>query len=382
MYIEFSDEQRMLKDSAEKYLQDNYDFDGRQVVVNSEAPFSMQHWSMFANLGWLAMTFEEEVGGFGGGALETMLLSEQLGTNLVVEPYVETIVLGGQLIARGGSENVTSQCLDSVMAGEYQLAFAWAEKHHAHAMQDIALIAKLKPQENPSVIQLNGHKTVVLNGAAADGIIVLARTAGNVGEMDGLSLVFVPVNTKGCERRSYKTHDGRNAAEFTFNQVQVPADHIIGKVGQAQALLKPVMQQVLLSLCAEAVGAMSSLLTATVDYTKQRQQFGRSIAQFQVLRHRMADMFMELELSRSLMLAAAWKLDQGSDDAERCLSALKAKIAKAGKFVSHNAIQLHGGIATTDELNVGHFFKRIAAINSQFGTRDDHLSRFSASFQY
>lgn len=377
MYIEFSDEQRMLKDITEKYLRENYSFDKRQKVVKSDAPYSQEQWSTFAELGWLAMTFDEANGGFGGGALETMLLSEQLGSSLVVEPYLETVVIGGQLISRSGNETLKSQYLEALMAGQCQLALAWAESQHAHALSDVAMKADTKDDS----IVLNGNKSVVLNGAAADSLIVAVRTGNEPGSMDGLSLVLVPTDAEGVLRKDYKTHDGRNAAEVFFNEVKVPASHILGQPGKANDLLKPVMQQAILSLCAEAVGAMSALMEATIEYTKQRQQFGRSISSFQVLRHRMADMFMEIELTRSLMMAAAYKLDREEKDSDHCLSALKAKVAKAGKFVAHNAIQLHGGIGTTDELNVGHFFKRIAAINVQFGTRDYHLSEFAESLQ-
>jgi alkylation response protein AidB-like acyl-CoA dehydrogenase len=372
MYIEFSEEQRMLKESAEKYLNENYPFDARQKIVKSESAFCKTQWQTFADLGWLAMTFAEEAGGFGGGALETMLLSEQLGLHMVVEPYLETIVLGGQLLS-SASDEIKTRYLDALISGHCQVAFAWSEAKHHHAMSDVAMAASVS---NDGIV-LNGSKTVVLNGAAADVVLVLVRTAGEPGQLDGLSLVLVDTDAEGCVRRCYKTYDGRNAAEFSFSNVSVSLGNILGKQNKAMELLVPVLNQCVLSLCSEAVGAMSALLDATVDYTKQRKQFGRAISQFQVLRHRMADMFIALELSRSLMLAAAWKLDHGDADAELTLSALKAKVASAGKFIAHNAIQLHGGIGTTDELNIGHYFKRIAAINSQFGSRDFHLARFA-----
>ena len=373
MYIEFSEEQRMLKESAEKYLNENYEFEARQKIVKSDSNYCSIQWQTFADLGWLAMTFAEEAGGFGGGALETMLLSEQLGVNLVVEPYFETVVFGGQLISAGASDEIKSRYLDALISGHCQVAFAWSETKHHHAMSDVAMAASVSGDS----ILLNGSKTVVLNGAAADVVLVLLRTAGERGQSDGLSLVLVDADAEGCVRRSYKTYDGRNAAEFSFSNVNVPLANVLGEQGSAMELLAPVVNRGILSLCAEAVGAMSALVDATVDYTKQRKQFGRSISRFQVLRHRMADMFIDLELCRSLMLATAWKLDHSDADAELTLAALKAKVASAGKFIAHNAIQLHGGIGTTDELKIGHYFKRIAAINSQFGSRDFHLARFA-----
>ncbi len=373
MYIEFSEEQRMFQESAEKYLTESYEFDARQKIVKSDQYFGAEQWQTFANLGWLAMSFAEDVGGFGGGALETMLLSEQLGANLVVEPYLETVVLGGQLIAAGGSLDIKSRYLDAIISGQCQVALAWSEAKHHQAMTDVVMAASVSGNS----ISFSGRKTVVLNGAAADLVLVLVRTSGEPGQAEGLSLVLVDTDNEGCHRRSYKTYDGRNAAEYSFSDVRVPLANVLGVRGKAMALLAPIVSLGILSLCSEAVGAMTALLNATVDYTKQRKQFGRPISQFQVLRHRMADMFINVELSRSLMLATAWKLDHDDADAELCLAALKAKVAGAGKFIAHNAIQLHGGIGTTDELKIGHYFKRIAAINSQFGSRDFHLARFA-----
>lgn len=374
MHIEFSEEQRMLKDSAEKYLRDSYSFDQRQETIRSAEPFSRAQWQTFAELGWLAMTLSEDAGGFGGGALETLLLGEQLGRHLVIEPYLETVVLGAGLIERGGSAALREQYLDALVSGELQVALATAEAGHSTHYNDSSLSARRDGAE----YCLNGSKTVVYNGAAADLIIVLARTGPDAGD---LSLLAVPATSAGLSRHSYKTYDGRNACDCTFTDVRVAAAALLGAAGQAAALLAPVLNRAVVAVAAEAVGAMSALVEATVDYTRQRKQFGRPISQFQVLRHRMADMFMELELTRSLLLATAWKLDHNTPaqaaDTARCVAALKAKVAKAGRYVSYNAIQLHGGIATTDELSVGHYFKRIAAINSQFGARDFHLARFA-----
>lgn len=373
MYIEFSEEQRMFQESAEKYLSESYEFDARQKIVKSDKPFCRDQWQTFADLGWLAMSFSEDVGGFGGGALETMLLSEQLGATLVVEPYLETVVLGGQLIAAGGREDIRERYLSAIINGQCQVALAWSEAKHHHAMTDVAMPASVSAEH----ITFSGRKTIVLNGAAADLVLVLLRTSGEPGQAEGLTLILVDTDTEACQRRSYKTYDGRNAADYRFTELSVSLGNVLGEQGRAMDILAPVINRGILSLCAESVGAMSALLNATVDYTKHRKQFGRSISQFQVLRHRMADMFIDAELSRSLMLAAASKLDSGAVDAELTLSALKAKVASAGKFIAHNAIQLHGGIGTTDELKIGHYFKRIAAINSQFGSRDFHLARFS-----
>jgi alkylation response protein AidB-like acyl-CoA dehydrogenase len=373
MYIQYSEEQTMLRDSAEKYLRDNYSFDERQLVVNSDESFSRDRWHMFAELGWLAMTFQEQHDGFGGGALETMLLCEQFGKYMVLEPYLETVVLTGSLIEGSASDAIKTQYLAGLMGGEVQGALAYLEATNLSSMQHVTTTAKAKD----GGYLLSGNKTVVLNGAAADVILVTARTAGACDDKIGISLFAVPANTAGLSRKAYKTYDGRGACELTLKDVQLANDNLLGTVDQGLALVEKATQRGVLASSAEALGAMDALLSATVEYTKQRKQFGKPISRFQVLQHRMADMFIELELCRSLLLATAWKLDNEADDAQKCLLALKAKIAKSSRFIAHNAMQLHGGIGTTDELNVGHYFKRLAVIQLLFGSRDEYLSRFN-----
>jgi alkylation response protein AidB-like acyl-CoA dehydrogenase len=373
MYIQYSEEQNMLRDSAEKYLRDNYSFDQRQAVVSSDDSFSRDRWQAFADLGWLAMTFQEEHDGFGGGALETMLLCEQFGRHLVLEPYLETVVLAGSLLEDGASEAVKAQYLAGLINGEVQGALAYLEAANLSCMQHVATTAQ--PKDGGYV--LNGNKAMVINGAAADVILVTARTKGQCNDSAGISLFAVAANAEGLTRRGYKTYDGRGACELSLQDVYLSSDNLLGTVDEGLVLVEKAVQRGVLASSAEALGAMDALLTATVDYTKQRKQFGKSISRFQVLQHRMADMFIELELCRSLLLATAWKLDSNADDALKCLLALKAKIAKSSRFISHNAMQLHGGIGTTDELNIGHYFKRLAVIQVLFGTRDEYLSRFN-----
>jgi len=227
---------------------------------------------------------------------------------------------------------------------------------------------------------LNGKKTVVLNGPEADCFVISARTgaaADESGSSEGISLFFVSKDAPGLSLTNYKTYDGRSASELQLENVAVTSEALVGELNNGFAIATPVFSRATVAVCAEAVGAMDALLTATVDYTKQRKQFGQSISGFQVLRHRMVDMFMEIELTRSLLMATAWKLDNNAADAEQCVAALKAKVGKAGRYVSHNAVQLHGGIGTTDEFSVGHYFKRLAVIGVMFGSRDSHLSRYS-----
>ena len=373
MFIEYSEEQTMLHDSADKYLRENYSFENRQATVKNSRGFSAEQWQMFADLGWLAMTFEEEAGGFGGGALETMILCEQFGKYLVLEPYLESVVLVGGLIAAGAQPAIKEHYLSGLMAGELQGALAYLEEGNVANPHYV----ETKAEVTGDGYVLNGSKAVVLNGPEADMFLVSARVGdSSIDAKEGISLFVVDKSRQGLHCNNYKTYDGRSACELQLDNVTLNADALVGEIGNASAMAAPIFSRAIVAVCAEAVGAMDALLEATVDYTKQRKQFGQSISSFQVLRHRMVDMYMEIELTRSLLMAAAWKLDNGSGDAEQCVAALKAKVGKAGRYVSHNAIQLHGGIGTTDEFSVGHYFKRLAAIGVMFGSRDSHLSRY------
>ena len=374
MFIEYSEEQNMLRDSAERYLRDNYSFDSRQAAVKQARGYDADQWQAFAELGWLAMTFKEESDGFGGGALETMILCEQFGKYLVLEPYLESVVLVGGLIEAGAQPAIKQQYLSGLIAGELQGAFAYLEEGSVADPTSVQTTAE--PSADGFVI--NGKKTVVLNGPEADFFIVSARTgAAEKDSKQGISLFFVSKDAPGLSCKNYKTYDGRCASELQLENVAVTGQALVGELDNGFAIAAPIFSRAMIAVCAEAVGAMDALLAATIDYTKQRKQFGQSISGFQVLRHRMVDMFMEIELTRSLLMATAWKLDNNAPDAEQCVAALKAKVGKAGRYVSHNALQLHGGIGTTDEFSVGHYFKRLAVIGAMFGSRDSHLSRYS-----
>lgn len=372
MHIEFTDEQQMLQDSAEKYFRDTYDFNRRQEIVHSGKSFDPDHWNSFAELGWLALPISEDHGGLGGGALDVMLLAESLGRHLVIEPYLETVILAGGLLDAAGPNAKAAEYLEGIVEGRTQGAFAATEPGTQSALWRVATTA----EKIDRGYRLSGSKCVVYNGSAADFFIVSARTSGSEFDRDGISLFMVDAKAAGLTRRCYPTYDGRNAADLVMDNVELDDDALVGPYGKAWPIIQQVVNRALLAVSAEAVGAMDALVHATVDYTKQRKQFGQPIAKFQVLRHRMADMYMQCELTRSLLLAATWKFDNKSPDSEKYIAALKAKVGKAAKYISQNAIQLHGGIATTDELNIGHYFKRLSIIDNFLGARDFHLERF------
>lgn len=370
--MEFTDEQKMLRDSAARYLQDSYDFEQRQQASRSQAGFSAARWEQFAEMGWLAMPLPEAHGGFDCGATEVMLLCEEMGRHLVVEPFLETVVVAGGLLARGAGAEVAGRYLPAMAEGCLQAAFAHGEPgcHPSTAHLDTTAVAE------GNGYRLDGQKSVVANGEAADLIIVSARVGEGAAGDGGATLFAVPAEAAGLQRRGYPTYDGRRACELRLDGVVVDGDALVGEVGKADAVLQPVAAQAQVAACAEVIGGMAALLQATQEYTSQRKQFGRSLSAFQVLRHRMTDMYIHLELTRSLLLASAAGLDEGAPDALALVSALKARTVSAGRFVSQNAIQLHGGIAMTEELSVGHYFKRFALLESWFGGRDYHLQRF------
>ncbi|MBM4203903.1 MAG: pimeloyl-CoA dehydrogenase small subunit [Gammaproteobacteria bacterium] len=375
MDFSFSEEQTLLKDSVEKFVQNDYGFDGRQKVVRTTQGFSSTHWSTFAELGWLSVPFPENVGGFGGKAVDMMLLMEQLGRGLVVEPYVATVVLAGGAIRVGGSAAQQAAYLPGIIDGSKQAALAYAEPQGRFNLAD--LVTTARGDANGYV--LNGLKAVVLNGPAADFLVVSARTSGGQRDRDGVSLFILDAKAAGVSRRDYPTVDAFRASEVTLKDVRVGKDALLGAEGKGYPILEQVIDEGILAVGSEAVGCMEVLYKNTVEYTKTREQFGQPIGKFQVLQHRMVDMFMEHEQSKSLMYMAAMKMDEGyGDAAKKAISAFKVQVGNSGRFVGQNAVQLHGGMGMTDELNIGHYFKRLTVIDTLFGNIDFHLKRFGA----
>ena len=375
MDFSFSEEQALLKDSVEKFVLNDYTFAARQKVVRTEQGFSASTWKTFAELGWLSVPFPESVGGFGGKSVDMMLLLEQFGRGLVVEPFVATIVLAGGAIRLGGTTEQQNAWLPGIIDGSRQGALAYAEPQGRFNLAD--LVTTAKADANGYV--LNGYKAVVLNGPAADFLVVSARTSGGQRDRDGVSLFIVDAKAAGVSRRDYPTVDAFRASEITLTNVRVGKDALLGTEGKGYALLEQVIDEGILAIGSEAVGCMEVLYKDTVEYTKTREQFGQPIGKFQVLQHRMVDMFMEHEQSKSLMYMAAMKMDEGYGDAARkAVSAFKVQVGNSGRFVGQNAVQLHGGMGMTDELSIGHYFKRVTIIDTLFGNVDYHLKRFGS----
>jgi alkylation response protein AidB-like acyl-CoA dehydrogenase len=374
MDFSLSDEQVLLQDSVQRFIQNDYGFDIRQKILESDEGFSRKIWQSFADLGWLALPFGEADGGIGGGAVELMILLEAFGKGLVVEPYLSTVVLAGRCLEWGGSSQQKESMLAELIEGKCLGALAFVEPQARFNLSDVMTTAT---QESGSYV-LNGFKGVVLGGPTADFVVVPARTCGAQNDDHGISLFVVSTDAAGVTRRNYATVDGGRAAEFTFTDVKLADSAMLGVKDEGLALLQRVIDHAIMAIGAEAVGAMEVAYKLTVEYCKTREQFGQPIGKFQVLQHRMVDMFMEHEQSKSLLYMAAMRLDEGYDQAARkAVSALKVQIGKSGRFVGENAIQLHGGMGMTEEMSIGHYFKRLTIIDTLFGNADYHLRKYA-----
>ena len=366
MDFNFTEEQTMLRDMLSRYLADTYTFDARQKVVHGGKGWNPAVWQAFAEeLGVLGAPFAEAHGGLGGGAVENMVVMEEMGRAIVLEPYLSTDHNGGgALKAVGGA--VADSVIPGIIAGTTRIAFAAYEPQGRFHLHDIATTLKGG--------QLNGHKAVVEGASHATHLLVSARTGGSQRDTGGVALLLIPADAPGITRRDYLTVHGTSASEVYFENVAVGADHVLS--AEALPLIEQVVDQATAALCAEACGVLKVLHAQTLDYAKQRKQFGKAIGDFQVIQHRLVDMFMEVEQAVSMAMMATLKLESAERSA--AVSMAKAKVGKAAKFVGQNAVQVHGGIGITQELAVGHYFKRATLIENQFGSVDFHLSRFEA----
>ena len=370
MNFNLSEEQTLIKDSIARFVAENYDFDARNKVVATEHGFSPENWQQFAELGWLSIPFDEEHGGFGGGPVDTMVIMQEFGRGLVSEPYLATVLLFGGLLQAGADAELAGELIPQIISGELQGAFAYLERQSRYEFTDMATRAR---QEGGNW-EISGEKTVVLNGGAAQKLIVAARTAGEQFDASGISLFLVDANAAGVSRSNYRMTDGSDAANITFDKVV--AEAILGSPGDGLRLSEPVLDAARLAICANALGAMEKLNEMTLEYCKTREQFGVAIGTFQALQHRLVDTFGACENVKSLLFRAVCAADAGSDDARRSLLALKVMVGKSGKLVGGEAIQLHGGMGMTNELAVGSYVKRVMLANLLFGDADYHQQLF------
>ena len=375
MDFELNEIQAMLADSIEKFIVNDYDFETRQKNASSEPGYSKEVWQIFADLGWTAVPFSEDDGGFDGGPVEMMVVMERLGRGLVVEPYLANVVLAGGVLRRAASSAQKADWLQSMIAGELQTTVAFVERQARYEVNDVSTTAT----RDGDAWVLNGAKGYVLNGDTAELMIIPARTSGDRSDRDGITLFGVTTDSDGVLIRGYETVDGLRAAELSLSNVGVSADNVIGEIGEGYTALAGAISDATLAVSAEAVGIMTALTEKTIEYTKSRVQFGVPISSFQALQHRMVEMYTACEQSRSLMMWAAMTLADENEDSARAIHSLKYQIGVAGTRVGEEAVQIHGGMGVTWDLDVAHYFKRLTAINILFGNADWHLDRLATA---
>jgi alkylation response protein AidB-like acyl-CoA dehydrogenase len=366
-----SEEQVLLQDSVARFVAANCDVARHRRLAGTEAGFDPATWRQFAELGWLGVPFSEEQGGSDGNAVDVMVFCEALGRGLVREPYLATVITCGGFLRHGATPQQQSRFIPAIIDGSRQWAFAFAEPGSGYEPAAVACTAA----DSADGFRLNGSKIAVLNGHCADYLIVTARTVDER-EGGGLSLFVVDTTLPGVAREAFTAVDGSRGAKLVLDNVTVAADCVLGVPGDALPLVEAVIDEAIIAMGGEALGAMQVLLDTTVEYARTRVQFGQPIGKFQALQHRMADMYLKVEDMRSLLYNAAIQLNERSAESALACAALKVKLAEAGRFVSQQAVQLHGGIGMTDELVVGHHFKRLLLLSKLYGDEDYHLQRY------
>lgn len=372
MDFSFTEEQRLLRSSLSAFLADAYGFDARQKAIAAPDGWRPDIWRALAqDLGVLGAAVPEALGGLGGGPVDTLVVMEELGRALVVEPFLETVVIGAGLLKRVDSP-VARDAVQAIIAGDLVTTLAWGEPSSRYDVADVASTAA----RAGAGWRLDGRKAVVSAAPWASKLLVTARTSGERRDAEGISLFLVDRDTPEMVTRDYRTVDGRRASEIEFDGAMLPAESLLGDEGRALELLEPVLDEARAALCAEALGVLGELLRQTIDYAKSRRQFGRPLSDFQVLQHRMVDMFVEREQSVSLTYMATLKLDLAPDERAKAVSAAKYFVGRACTSVGQAAVQTHGAIGLTDELALSHYFKRATMIEQQLGSSDFHLRRY------
>ncbi len=374
MDFNFTEEQEMVRDGLSRLVRESYDMETRRSVVASESGWRPEIWAQLAELGILGMPFSEEDGGFGGGPVDAMVVMEEFGKGLVVEPFVPTVVCAGGFFKHAGTAAQKEEHIGGIVSGERTYAFAYAEPRGRYDLADLETTAK----KDGSGYVLNGHKAVVIGAPWASHLVVTARTAGDRRDAQGISVFVVDKNAAGVVTRDYPTVDGRRASEVYFENASIPAEALIGEEGAGLPLIERVTDEAIAAQCAEACGAMKVAHAMTVEYSRQRKQFGVPIGKFQVLQHRMVDMYTEYEQALSMTYLATLKLDESERERKLAASAAKVRVGQAAHHIGQDAIQIHGGNGMTDEYAIGHYFKRLTIFDSEFGNIDHHMKRHIA----
>jgi pimeloyl-CoA dehydrogenase small subunit len=376
MDFEYTEEQRLLRESLDRLLGDSYGFDKRKLYLAEPEGFSAAMWRQYAELGLLGLPFTEEHGGFGGNAVDVMIVMEAFGRVLALEPYLATVVLAGTALGHAGSAAQNEAIVSRIADGSLRLAVAHGERQARYDLNDVITTAT----KTAGGWRLDGAKSVVVHGHSADKLIVSARVSGDRQDLDGIGLFLVDAKANGVARRGYRMRDGTGAADIALGGVDVAVADALGDPEQGLATMERVSQAGIMATSAEAIGAMETMLAMTIEYMKTRVQFGKPIGENQALQHRATEMMMSLEQGRSLaMLAAIMVDDDNAAQRARDISTAKVGVGQAARFVSQNAVQLHGGIGMTEEYAVGHYFRRCMVIEHSFGDTAYHLSKLAAA---
>jgi pimeloyl-CoA dehydrogenase small subunit len=374
MDFELSDDQRLLQDSITRLLGDRYAFEQRKGYVKAPEGFSAAMWSQYAELGLLGLPFAEDYGGFGGGAQEIMLVMQAFGRALILEPYLATVVLGGTALKVAGSDAQKAELLPAIAEGRMKLAFAHSERQARYDLTDVVTTAK----RGAGGWVLDGAKSVVVHGEAADRLVLSARTSGDRHDADGITLFLVDTTASGLARRGYATRDEQRAADVALSGVAVSNADVLGEVGNGLAIVERIVEAGIAATAAEAIGAMEAMHSMTLEYSKTREQFGKPIGSYQVVQHRLADMFMAMEQGRSMAMLATMMVEQPDDDERaRKIAQAKVGVGQAARYVAQSAIQMHGGIGMTEEYAVGHYFRRCMVIERLFGDPAYYLQKLA-----
>ncbi|MGU7778646.1 acyl-CoA dehydrogenase family protein [Burkholderia sp. PU8-34] len=384
MNFDFTEEQNLLRSTLQAFLRDHYAFEARHAAIKSDAGWRRDVWRALADdIGLLSVILPEHAGGFGGGAVETMIVMEELGSMLFVEPFLETCVMAAGVLTRVGG-SVADALIANIAAGEAVVACAWLENGTGHRLGGsgyrLSNVATQALRQADGRWRLDGHKAVVMAAPWASQLLVSARTSGATGDTAGISLFVVDKAADGVSTTDYATIDGRRASDIAFVNVELRPDALIGHEGNALQMLEQVGDEAIAAICAEGVGVLKKMHADTADYMRQRRQFGQPLASFQALQHRMVDMYLQLEMATSSMYLATLSLADAAPKRARAASAAKVTVAQACRFIGQNAVQLHGAMGMTDELPVSHYFKRATTLEYEFGSVDFHLARH-ASFE-
>ena len=372
MHFELTEEQTLLENMVTAFVRDDYNWETREKIVKTEEGWKPENWSKFAELGLLSVPFSEDHGGLGGTAVDSMVVMEQFGKGLVVEPFMPSILLSGNLISKLANESQANEIIPKIIEGEYRYVFAYAEPQSRFDLSDV----KTSATKDGDEYTLNGFKSVVFGASMATHIIIAARTSGDQRSEDGITLFLVDIKSNGITLQTYPTIDEYRASEVVIENLKISSDMVLGEVDKAYPVVEEVIDLATIAACSEAVGVLQVLKDSTIDYCKQRKQFGQPISKNQAIQHKLVDMMIEYEQAKSILYAAVTADLSNADERKKAVSGAKARIGQSIKVVGESAIQLHGGMGMVDEYMISHYFKRATMLGVLYGNVDFHMKRF------